>query len=76
MKCVKDFKQQNARDLNFEVIEQLLEAGVDPKDLLDNLVLADDAYNINSSLAYIVRVSDYSELLNPETDKELDKYDK
>ena len=66
----------NARDLNFEVIDQLLEAGVDVKRLLDDLVLADDAYNINTSLAYIVRVSDYSELLNPETEKELDRYDK
>ena len=66
----------DTRELNFEVIDQLLEAGVDVKRLLDDLVLADDAYNINSSLAYIVRVSDYSELLNPETDKELDKYDK
>tara|TARA_R110002020_G_C15819783_1_gene733024 strand:+ start:36 stop:245 length:210 start_codon:yes stop_codon:yes gene_type:complete len=66
----------NARDLNFEVIEQLLEAGISAKDLLDNLVLADDAYNINTSLAFIVRVSDYSELLNSETEKELDRYDK
>ena len=36
---------------------------------------ADDAYNINSSLAFIVRVSDYDELLTPETSKELEKYD-
>ena len=66
----------NARDLNFEVIDQLLEAGISAKDLLDNLVKADDAYNINTSLAFIVRVSDYSELLNSETEKELDRYDK
>ena len=67
---------QNARDLNFEVIDQLLEAGIDPKDLLDNLVKADDAYNINTSLAFIVRVSDFDDLLQPETSKELDRYDK
>ena len=67
---------QNARELNYDVIDQLLEAGIDAKALLDDLVRADDAYNINTSLAFIVRVSDYSELLNPETDKELDKYDK
>jgi hypothetical protein len=66
----------NARDLNFEVIDQLLEAGISAKDLLDNLVKADDAYNINTSLAFIVRVSDYSELLDSETEKELDRYDK
>ena len=66
----------NARDLNFEVIDQLLEAGISAKDLLDNLVKADDAYNINTSLAFIVRVSDYDELLTPEISKELDRYDK
>ena len=67
---------QNARELNYDVIDQLLEAGIDAKALLDDLVRADDAYNNNTSLAFIVRVSDYSELLNPETDKELDRYDK
>ena len=67
---------QDARELNYDVIDQLLEAGIEPKALLDDLVKADDAYNINTSLAFIVRVSDYSELLNPETDKELDRYDK
>ena len=67
---------QNARELNYDVIDQLLEACIEPKALLADLVRADDAYNINTSLAFIVRVSDYSELLNPETDKELDRYDK
>jgi hypothetical protein len=65
----------DTRDLNFEVIDQLLEAGVSAKDLLDDLVRADDAYNINSSLAFIVRVSDYDELLTPEISKELEKFD-
>ena len=66
----------DARNLNFEVIDQLIEAGIDPKDLLDDLIKADDAYNINSSLAFIVRVSDFDELLEPDTLKELETYDK
>ena len=66
----------DARNLNFEVIDQLIEAGIDPKDLLDDLIKAEDAYNINSSLAFIVRVSDFDELLEPDTLKELETYDK
>ena len=73
---VNVWPRTDARNLNFEVIDQLIEAGIDPKDLLDDLIKADDAYNINSSLAFIVRVSDFDELLEPGTLKELETYDK
>ena len=64
----------SVRNLNFDVIDQLLDAGVDLRDLLDSLVKADDADNINMSLAYIVRISDYDELLDKTTSKQLNKY--
>ena len=66
----------DSRDLNFEVVDQLIEAGVEPRSLLEDLIRAMDSNEVNDNLAFIVRVSDYSELLDPETDKELDTYER
>tara|TARA_R110002110_G_scaffold107322_1_gene268545 strand:- start:86 stop:295 length:210 start_codon:yes stop_codon:yes gene_type:complete len=66
----------DSRDLNFEVVDQLIEAGVEPRSLLEDLIRAMDSNEVNDNLAFIVRVSDYSGLLDPETDKELDTYER
>ena len=66
----------DSRDLNFEVVDQLIEAGVEPRSLLEDLIRAMDSNEVNDNLAFIVRVSDYSELLDSETDKELDTYER
>jgi len=65
----------DARDLNFEVIDQLMESGYDPKSLLEDLIRALDAYTVNDHLAFIVRVSDLDDSLDPETLKELETYE-
>ena len=65
----------DARDLNFEVIDQLIESGYQPQALLEDLVKALDAYTVNDHLAFIVRVSDLDDALNPETLKELETYE-
>jgi hypothetical protein len=48
----------DARDLNFIAIDELLESGFDAKELLENLVKAMSAYDVNNNLAYIVRMHD------------------
>jgi len=66
----------DARDLNFEVIDQLMDSGYDPKSLLEDLIKALDAYTVNDHLAFIVRVSDLDNALNPDTLKDLETYER
>jgi len=66
----------DARDLNFEVIDQLMDSGYDPKSLLEDLIKALDAYTVNDHLAFIVRVSDLDNALYPDTLKDLETYER
>ena len=66
----------DARDLNFEVIDQLIDSGYDPKSLLEDLIKALDAYTVNDHLAFIVRVSDLDDALDPDTLKDLETYER
>jgi hypothetical protein len=66
----------DARDLNFEVIDQLMDSGYDPKSLLEDLIKALDAYTVNDHLAFIVRVSDLDNALDPDTLKDLETYER
>jgi len=66
----------DARDLNFEVIDQLIDNGYDPKSLLEDLIRALDAYTVNDHLAFIVRVSDLDDALDPDTLKDLETYER
>ena len=65
----------DARNLNFEVIDQLIESGYQPQALLEDLVKSLDAYTVNDHLAFIVRVSDWDNALDPQTLKELETYE-
>ena len=62
----------NARDLNFEAMDQLLEYGFEPKALLEELVRSMDAYQVNDHFAFICRMNDLDDLPCRE---ELDKYE-
>jgi len=66
----------DTRDLNFEVIDQLIDSGYDPKSLLEDLIRALDAYTVNDHLAFIVRVSDLDNSLDPDTLKDLETYER
>ena len=66
----------DTRDLNFEVIDQLIDSGYDPKSLLEDLIKALDAYTVNDHLAFIVRVSDLDNSLDPDTLKDLETYER
>jgi len=66
----------DARDLNFEVMDQLIDNGYDPKSLLEDLIRALDAYTVNDHLAFIVRVSDLGGILDPDTLKDLETYER
>ena len=66
----------DSRDLNFEVMDQLIDNGMEAKALLDSLIRAMDSYEVNDQLAFIVRTSELEELLDPDTLKELEKYEK
>ena len=62
----------DARNLNFEAMDEMLEFGFEPKALLEELIRSMDAYQVNDHLAYICRMH---ELDIPSRD-ELDKYEK
>jgi len=66
----------DSRDLNFEVMDQLIDGGMEAKALLDSLIRSMDSYEVNDQLAFIVRTSELEELLDPDTLKELEKYEK
>ena len=66
----------DTRDLNFEVIDQLIDNGYDPKSLLEDLIRALDSYTVNDHLAFIVRVSDLDNSLDPDTLKDLETYER
>ena len=66
----------DARNLNFDVIDQLMDNGYNPKELLESLIKALAAYTVNDHLAYIVRVEELSEWLDPDTLKDLETYEK
>ena len=66
----------DSRDLNFEVMDQLIDNGMEAKSLLDSLIRSMDSYEVNDQLAFIVRTSELEELLDPDTLKELEKYEK
>ena len=66
----------DSRDLNFEVMDQLIDNGMEAKSLLDSLIRSMDSYEVNYQLDFIVRSSELEELLDPDTLKELEKYEK
>ncbi len=46
----------NSRDLNFTALDEMLECGFGPKELLEELVRSMEASQVNDHLAYIVRM--------------------
>ena len=62
----------DARSLNFDAIDELLEFGFGPKALLEELVRSMDAYQVNDHLAYICRMHE----LEIPSISELEKYEK
>jgi len=61
-----------ARTLNFDAMDEMLEYGFEPKALLEELIRSMDAYQVNDHLAYICRMHE----LEIPSIKELEKYEK
>lgn len=59
----------DARNLNFEAIDEMLEFGFEPKALLEELIRSMDAYQVNDHLAYICRMHELEIPLRDELDK-------
>ncbi len=62
----------DARTLNFDAMDEMLEYGFEPKALLEELIRSMDAYEVNDYLAYICRMHE----LEIPSIKELEKYEK
>ena len=62
----------DARSLNFDAMDEMLEHGFEPKALLEELIRSMDAYEVNDYLAYICRMHE----LEIPSIKELEKYEK
>ena len=59
----------DARNLNFEAMDEMLEFGFEPKALLEELIRSMDAYQVNDHLAYICRMHELEIPLRDELDK-------
>lgn len=51
----------DARELNFDAIEEMRNCGFEDSYILESLVKALDAYTVNDMFAYIYRVHDFTE---------------
>ena len=61
----------DALNLNFEVTDQILQS-IEPKDLIDAIIKATDAYKMNDVLEYISRTMEIA--LTSDVQKELSTY--
>jgi len=61
----------DVRNLNYQAVDEIIECGFEPKELLESLIKSMDATEVNDHLAYICRVHE----MDIPCGKELSEYE-
>jgi len=62
----------DARDLNFQAVEHMIDMGFTHEYILDSLIQSMDAYSVNDQFSFIYRMNEIEGSIS----EELDTYDK